>query len=475
MTQLDVQLDVTPPPLGAPTDEAAPTLRAEMGRLFKLALPNIGSNITRILMGFADFAMVSQLGTEAQAAISPATMSTWAVFCVGSGVAISITTFAAQSLGRGERREAAAYGWQAFYVAALFSLLIVPAQMLVVPFYRAVGHAPAVFAAEVSYTRLCLYGLGGTVLTFGLDGFFSGVQRPGVSLWAAIVGLITNIGLNYVLIFGHFGAPRMGVAGAALATAIGWWARAGLLAIVFLSPRFARDFGTRDVWRPSWRKISGMLHVGGPTSATWVLDVAAWAFFMTALVGQFGTSALAASNIGVQYTYVAFMPAVGIGMALTSLVGHAIGAGRPEWAVLRTRAAMYMIAAYMGAIGLVFWLARVPLVRLFNDNPEVLALGGSVMIWCAAFQLFDAMSITFSSALRGAGDTRVPGLYILAYSWGVFVGGGWCIARLAPQLNLNGPWCMATTYIMLIGLTLWWRFHRGAWRKIRLIRPSGGS
>jgi MATE family multidrug resistance protein len=323
-------------------------------------------------------------------------------------------------------------------------------------------------AAEMDYARVALWSVTPSIITWGLDGFFNGVQRPGISVVAALAGLVSNAVLNYALIFGHWGCPAMGIAGAALATVIGWCLRAAILTAIFLSGAFAREYQTRAAWKPSAHRLGGILRVGGPTSVQWIIDLGAWVVFMTFIMGQYGTAALAATNIGVQYMHVAFMPAVGIGIALTSLVGHAIGQGRPELAVRRATAATILICGYMGAIGLVFWLARIPLMRLLSADPAVIELGAFVLIWAAVFQAFDGLGITFSSALRGAGDTRWPMWAFVICCWGVFIFGGWEVGRKFPALGINGPWMMCTLYIVLLGVALWARFARGKWRKIRL-------
>src|SRR5262245_46276896 len=130
------------------------SLRGEMRRIFSLALPNIGTSVTRMLMGFVDFVMVSWLGTDAQAAISPASLMVFAVLCLGNGVAISTTTFASQALGRGARREAGAYGWQTIYFALAFGALTWPTVLLMPLFYRWVGHSPPVMAGEIDYSTI---------------------------------------------------------------------------------------------------------------------------------------------------------------------------------------------------------------------------------------------------------------------------------------------------------------------------------
>jgi len=212
----------------------------------------------------------------------------------------------------------------------------------------------------------------------------------------------------------------------------------------------------------------GMLRVGGPTALQWLMDIGSWLVFLAVIMPPLGVKAVAASNIGLQFMHLSFMPAVGIGIALCSQVGFAIGEKRPDRAELQSRVAMRMTGTFMGAVGLLFVLAGGPLIRLFNTDPDVVAAGRLVLIGAAVFQVFDAMSITYMNALRGAGDTRWPAMVVFVCCWGIFVGGGVLVSRFLPGLGVLGPWGMCAVYIVLLGLALRWRWKRGRWRSIRL-------
>lgn len=440
--------------------------------LLRLALPIIGMTVSRMAMGFIDFVMVSQLGTEAQAAISPATIFVFALACFGMGAAQSIQTFVSQADGRGEPQRAGRFAWQALYMAAFFGVLTYPVVVTTDVWYAwiaAAGNQPPRVAALVAdYVRISLWSVAPAVACAGLDGFFNGVQKPRVALIATLTSLVANVIGNWLLIFGQWGFPAMGIAGAALATVIAWMVRAAILVAAMLLPEFDRRFRTRRALGLAPAELGQILRVGGPIGVQWLVDIGAWVVFMALIVPPFGTVAMAASNVALQYMHLSFMPAIGIGVALCSQVGFAIGEGRPEGAIAKTRVAMWVTGAYMGAVGLLMWLAGEPLMRLFNDDPEVIRTGRWVLIWAAIFQVFDAMGITYMNALRGAGDTRWPAIVVGLCCWVIFVGGGYAIMLVLPQLGFNGPWMVCTTYICVLGLLLWWRWHRGGWRAIRL-------
>lgn len=467
----------------------------QVRELLVLALPIIGMTVTRLLMVFIDFVMVSRLGTEAQAAISPSALLVFAVAAVGAGVAQAIQTYVAQADGRGAPHLAGGYAWQSLYLGAASVLFVYPLSATTDRWFGVLAemghHAPAVAAMEVEYIRIALWFVPAAVVSYGLDGFYSGIRQPGISLVAALAALGAITLGNWLLIFGatlgwpavavpllgtipgwSVKIPALGIAGSAIATVIAWALRAAVLWVALLRTRFDRRFRTRHSYRLDWTRIRGLLRVGGPTSLQWMIDLGSWVVFMLLIMPPFGEQVMAATSVGLQLMHFSFMPAFGVGIALCSQVGFAIGEGRPDRAMQRTRVALSVTTIYMGAAGLVFLLGRRQLVWLLNQDAGVIEAGSWVLVWAAMFQVFDAMGITFMNALRGAGDTRWPAALALLLCWGLFVGGGCLVSRAWPQFGLNGPWATCTSYIVLLGILLAWRWHRGAWRKIRLFRPG---
>jgi len=171
----------------------------------------------------------------------------------------------------------------------------------------------------------------------------------------------------------------------------------------------------------------------------------------------------------------AFLPMFGVGQALTALVGRSIGAGEPQRAIRETRIGVLIILAYMGTLSLVYALCGATLVGWFNNDPEVMDIGRKVMICAAFFQMFDALGITYSCALRGAGETLIPSVFSIVSHWLIVVGAGWYVSVTFPQLGSLGPWLAASGLITLNGLFLWWRWHCRAWMKIKLMRTTPGD
>jgi MATE family multidrug resistance protein len=260
----------------------------------------------------------------------------------------------------------------------------------------------------------------------------------------------------------------MGIRGAAVGTVLAWAVRAAVLGWAFLDRDLGATHGSRAGMRFSPVKTAGLVRVGGPTALSQFSDIGSWVVFMNLILPLYGTIATAASNVALQLMHLSFMPAFGLGLALSSQVGHALGEGRPEIARMRARVAFRIAVGYMGGLGAIYLLARGPMVRAFNPDPAVVRAGGVVMVWAAAFQLSDALCAVYSSALRGAGDTRVPAIFAAANCWIVFVAGSWAAARWAPGWGLSGPWGACTAYITFLGVFLALRWRSGAWMKIRL-------
>jgi multidrug resistance protein, MATE family len=308
------------------------------------------------------------------------------------------------------------------------------------------------------------------------------MHRPSVVLVAGVVANAVNFVLNYALIFGLWGLPRMGVAGSALGTVIATAVELAIPMAVFLGPKLNSLCGTRRAWRPSRRHLADIFRIGWPPGLMFGNEMICWFFFMVYLVGGFGTYHSTAGWIAHRWMSLSFMPAVGISVAVTAMVGKCIGMGRRDLAAKRAWAGLALTLAYMGLCGLAFIVFRRPMIALFIEERtapeiagEVVRLGSMFLVATAAFQLFDAVAMTMSGALRGAGDTVWVGIVTLFLSWGVIVGGGEFMVHVFPGLQSVGPWIAAATYIILLSLAVLGRFLSGKWKEIELVGPSGAD
>ena len=436
--------------------------------LIALAAPVIASMISRTVMSWIDFIMVSSLGPEAQAAILPSGIFLFTFIGTGMGLVSSVNTFVSQSLGRGRGEDCASYGWQGVYLSLFVGVVVMPLWFVIEPMFALAGHEPTVVAMETAYARIGLWGVGPAIAAMALSNFFTGVHKPSVGLWSAVIANVLNIVGNYLLIFGNHGFPQMGMAGAALSTTIAAFVHMFILIGWMLLPSYRARYNTAHQWQISLRRIRQLIRVGLPAAGQLAVDIGSWGLFTVVLVGRFGTEALAASNVAHKFLEVSFMPVFGLGTALTAAVGHAMGSRNIDLARRLIRWALAMAMTYMGGMALVMVVWRYELESLLTNEAAVIAWAGPILIFCGIFQLCDALNITLVFGLRGAGDTFVPAVVQVTLAAVVLLVGGAIVITYLPQLNVLGPWLVATVYIALLAVAFSLRYRLGAWQRIDL-------
>ncbi|HYE03795.1 MAG TPA: MATE family efflux transporter [Phycisphaerales bacterium] len=461
--------------------------------MLRIAGPSIVTMTSYTVMQFVDGLMVSRIGPDPVyvAAQFNGAMLAFVPISFGMGLLGVVNTFVSQNLGAGRPERGAAYGWNALWIAVLLwagLLLYLP----LVPWLfglmqrgavaGAAGHSDELVRLGTGYAQTLLWGGVLTLASRGLAHFFYGMHRPRTVMIAALTGNLVNVGLNWVLIFGKLGVPALGVKGAAIATVLGTGVELAIVVAVFLSPAFHAAYGTRRVWRPSGKAIGDLLRLGWSPGLMFGNEMVCWTYFMAYLVGMFGDDENAVGAIVLRYMHLSFMPAVGMSIAVTAMVGRAMGARRPEIARRRAYLGLKVTVVYMLGWALLMVAFRGPLIAVFikegtpaGDVADMLAIGGTVMLIAALFQVFDAMAITLSAALRGAGDTVLPGVATVLLAWVCILGGGHAMVEWRPDLRSVGPWLGAGAYIVLLGLVLMWRFARGRWMSIDVLgdRPVG--
>ncbi len=503
----------TPSAAPAPTskDFVEPHALREM---LAIAGPTVAAMTSYTLMTFTDKWLVSHIGPEPiyVGAQGNGGLAAWVPISVAHGLLTMVNTFVAQNMGAGKPERGPAYAWNGFWLAILYWFLILIPLAIALPFlfdYLAQpsdgqpGMDPRQAELSAQYGSILLYGAGITLATRAVGQFFYGMHRPGVVMTAGILANIVNLFVSCILVYGNgpmpealglFGrvcssvgvalnVPAMGIAGSAIGTVIATGVELALPLALFLGPKLNRLYATRAAWRPSLTHLKDLSRLGWPGGIMFGNEMICWGFFMVYLVSRFGPEHTTAGWIAHQYMSLSFMPAVGISVAVTALVGKYQGMGRSDIAAARAWLGVRLAMVYMGLCAAVFVLFPSALVGLFVDDatdPEqkarLLWLGQKFLIATAAFQLFDAVAMVISGALRGAGDTIVPGVATVACAWTVIVGGGLAMVTFFPGLESLGAWIAAAAYIAILCVILLARFLSGRWRSIRLVHrePAAG-
>ncbi len=518
-----------------PGDAMVPsTLAGTLRTMILIAAPSVVTMTSYSAMQFTDRLMVKEIGPEPKylAAHGTAGIATWTLmtFCVGlTGV---ISSFVSQNLGAGKPERGAAYAWASMWIGLGYWLAImVPGAIFARSFFGLYGHEESVLTLEVEYATIAMGGAVFTLMSKGLHNYFFGLHKPAIVAIAVVLGNATNVFANAVLIFGpeglHVGpAPEtwwggaawavivpvldgaswvagslgissMGLAGAALGTVIGTVVEWGVPFLAFVAPGHHRTFRSRAAWRPAALMFKDIAKIGWPAGLMFLNELVLWNYMMSYLtpraaeraaqaagvageaVREAGTYATTTGFIALQWMHLSFMPAIGISIATQAMVGKAIGAKNHGAAVRTTWLGLGITMAYMGACGVFFVVFARPLIGFFinADTPpdeaeRMIVLGAQIMIAAAVFQLFDAMAITTSAALRGAGDTVWPGVATIVTSWLFIFGVGHLLIEIAPGIGALSPWIGASAYICALGILLTARFLGGKWRRIRLVHDD---
>ncbi|MBI4557949.1 MAG: MATE family efflux transporter [Candidatus Hydrogenedentes bacterium] len=437
-----------------------------------MAGPIVLSSMSWTIMQFVDQYFVAKLGSDALAAVGSAGVWAYTLSTFFVGIAGCVSTFASQTLGRGQKEHCSGYAWQGIYLSILAGVMAVLLWPISEPLFRSMGHTESVTRLELDYFRIRLLGYVFIAWSTSLSSFFQAVGRPRIPMYVAVAANVLNVALAYGMIFGKFGFPVWGVAGAAAAMVIALGAQSVVLQLIFLSKPLHMEFNTRSTSGLDTVKFGELFRIGWPAGTQVFMDIFNWSIFTSYIVGYFGTASLAAHNVAISFMQVSFMPAVGLHHGIVPIVGQWIGRGDVPRAKARTYTALKLAIGYMFVMGLFFAVYGPPLIRFFFSNDvHVVRMGHILLILAAIFQAFDAINIVTSGALRGAGDTRWMAVITVAGAYLVFL--PLAIMFAWPlRLGAIGAWIGATIYIIGISGFLFRRFHGERWRRIRIFHDD---
>lgn len=445
---------------------APPSLRV----LLALALPMVLARSTQSVIGFCDALMVAPLGSDALAATTTGALNTFAAIILPMGTAFILQSFAAQLLGRGELGAVRRYAWYGIFLAAGSAVVAAALIPLLGRLLALFHHAPAVHAAMTDYVSIRFLSVGAVVGTEALGNWYGGLGNTWMQLCAGVVAMVVNVLLCWLLIEGHWGAPALGVAGSAWAATVASWIGFAVVAVPFArgwggAPRAAGRLGLR------WSEMARVIRFGLPNGVNWFLEFSAFLVFINSIVGHLGTQTLAAMNVVFQINSVSFMPAFGMASAGAILAGQTIGRGRLDdvWPVVKLTLRATM--SWQAAMGVVYVAIPATLIGLFVADVhtgKVLVEAGTAMLAISgAWQLFDAIALTFSEALRAAGDTAWCAWARILLAWAIFTPAAWLWVVDLGGGAVEAAICMVVYLALLAGLLVW-RFRRNAWRSIDL-------
>ncbi|MEO0334846.1 MAG: MATE family efflux transporter [Pseudomonadota bacterium] len=384
-----------------------------------------------------------------------------------------MTTFVAQYKGAGKPEQIGPSFWTSLYVSVIGGLLFlffIPASETL---FSWLGHSEVMLGLEVEYFDAVCYSALPTAIVAAVSGLFTGLGRTRIIMVINGVGLIFNVAFDYLLIFGNLGFPALGVEGAGYATALANTCGA-VFGLLYLFTRPKSDmWNLFEGWSWNTELFFRYLKYGVPSGMQWALEGLSFAVFLV-FVGQLpnGDAALSASSIAVTIFLLAALPSIGIGQAVSALVGDHLGHNKPQRAVRDTWAGFQMALIYIVIMCTSFVLIPEFYASWFasSEDPEAwaetAALVPMLLRFVAVFCLFDTFNYVIGFALKGAGDTRYVFLVALILPWPLMVLPAWLVRDMPDGLFWG--WLGTTAFVIAQDSLYLLRFLGGKWKSMRV-------
>ncbi len=440
----------------------------------QLALPLVLSTASWTLMHFVDRVFLTWYSTDAIAAAMPAGMLHFTLICLPLGITSYVNTFVAQYAGSGHPERVGKVVWQGVWIG----LASLPCFLVLVPLapsiFTPAGHPAHVTQLEIAYFQSLAYGGAAAVIAGALASFFTGLGFVRVVMLVDMAAAVVNMGMDYALIFGNWGVPELGVVGAGWATSCAQWFKVAALIAVMATREFRRPYRLRESVGFDRKLLGRLLRFGGPSGLQMFTELMAFTAFIF-LVGQLGPLDLAATTIAFSVNSIAFVPMLGLGIAVATIVGQQIGAGRPDLATRATWTSIWLGGLYTGGMSVLYFVLPDLFLQAHaaaapRDFADLQLICRGLLRFVAAYCVLDMMQIVFSSAIKGAGDTRFVLVFTLAIA-PLPVLLGWMGVHYWDW-RLSTFWVLITTWISLMGIVYFLRFQFGPWRRMTVLEPE---
>jgi MATE family multidrug resistance protein len=378
----------------------------------------------------------------------------------------------AQNLGAGRKKDCSVATSQALLVALVAYPVVLACIPLGEVLFELTGIAVEQREPQTQYYRILMFGTVLVLLRSALSSFFGGIGKTKPVMISAAIAMVVNIVMNYVLIFGHFGFPALGIRGAAIGTVCGSFASLAVMAILYAGTRCRTEYGVLTGFRLDRAIMRTLLRFGSPSGAEFFLNIFAFNLLIMNF-HSYGVAVAASVTIAFNWDMVSFIPLIGVGIGVTSLVGRYMGAGTPDVAHRATMSGLKLAALYSLVTFSAFCLFPDFLVGLFRPAEEtgtfadVVPMATFMVRLIAVYVFAGAVANIFGSALRGAGDTF--------WTMVISVSGHWVLAIVATVLiRVVGvpprvAWGNLVVLVILLGLTFYLRYRSGRWRTMRVL------
>lgn len=445
--------------------------------MLKIAFPLILSTSAMTLQMFVDRVLLMWFDRDAMSGAMLGGILSFVPFSLFLGTATYASTFVSQYDGAKMPKRIGPAVWQSVYFSLAAALIMAAFALFDKQIITMVGHQPQIARYELTYLRILLLGSLPGILDSAVSCFLTGRGKTWIVMWVNVLKTIINIAFDYVLIFGHFGFPRWGIAGAAIATVGANCIACIIYFVIFLLPANRKNFDTSNYLFD--KDLFGrLMKFGFPSGVQFMLDVLGFTLFIV-FIGRIDALSFAASSMVFQINMLAFMPMIGFGMATSILVGREIGAGKPQLAQKATFSAAKLTFGYMIAVATSYWLFPDLYLLPFGAGADpqqmqaIRPIAITLLYFVSFYCIFDTGNIIFSAALKGAGDTRFVMYVSIWLNWLIMVIPSWfAVTYLHGKARLFVAWAALSGYVCALAILFLLRFLSGKWKSMRVIEKT---
>jgi len=438
-------------------------------RILKIAAPAIAGMSSQMIVSVIDTAMVGRLkGSEvALAAMGLGVLATWTLTSFFSSLGNGTHILVARRFGEAKHAEAGIVLNNSlllsFVVGTVFGFLGYHYAFEAIDVFSSDPNVSLVAAEYIKYRSI---GLPFFLLAVSYRGFFYGIGHTKMFMFSAIIAYVLNIVFNYLLIFGNFGFPQMGVAGAGLAASIGMIAGFLFFVVVTFFPEYRRKYRYYDALALGRKYLAPIVRISLPVSFQNILILLGFLLFV-AITGIIGTADQAATQVVITSLYVSFMPCFGFGIATQTLVGNALGNNNTREAYRYGVETAKLGTIFTLIVGIIFVVFPTSVLSVITTNDEVITIAKPLLQIAGVAQVAYGSGIIIANALQAAGDTLYVMYLEIITHWIIFLPASFILGVTLGN-GIVGAWMALPIYIAMYTTTAWVKFRSGSWKAIKV-------
>jgi len=435
-------------------------------RNWQIAYPLVLGQAGHMITNIADTIMIGQLGSTHLAGASIAHTVFILLFVFAIGIVTGVTPLVGKAYGEKDIPKLRMLFKNGLLINSIVGVIITGIMYFSFPVLYHLGQEPEVVNFAVDYYKVVVFSMLPFMVFLHYKQFVDGLARTKPGMVIIIVCNIINVILNYGLIFGNFGLPRMEIAGAAIATVIARLLMA-ISFIVYMRYDWALNIYIKNLEyiKYEWSKIKDILRIGIPIGLQYVFEVGAFAAGAV-MTGWLGATSLAAHQIVISLAALTYLMSSGVASAATVRISNHIGERKYRRMRIAGYSAFVMVVAFMTITGIIFIIGRNFFPMLYIDEKDVLVLASSLMVVAGLFQILDGIQVTALGALRGMEDVRKPTLIAMFSYWGLMLPACYFFGFIA-EMGVIGIWVGYLFGLFFASIILLWRFVRTSSKIVR--------